>query len=1062
MRIEEIHIEQYGTLRQRHITLAQGLTLVHGANEAGKSTLLSWIRTALFGSARKGEAVRKMLAANEGGRLLISHDEWQQKIWLDRMLGSTDTQLRWEDGTSVPGSLLSQMLHGMSYEMYRNLFAFSLTELEQIRSLQSDEINAFLFATGTGLSPAAITKTDRKLQLELDELYRPRGQVRAMNQTLHLLEEHAQKLRRIKERSGKFNELTMQCEQLEAEIEQLEQQREMKAQKSAWLERCAQAAPKWVRLQELQHQLNAYEQDVPFPEHGLMRYERLLAEASSAGDERMHLEKLQADLKERLSSLDIREEWLAARPEIERLLEQLPVMQEQDRQAEQLDEEYRQWFERWKEAQQDLALSDGTEEPRLPWIVKQELEELSRQIQDQLVKVQRHKEEVEQVEMRVLREKQFHQRQQDAREQLQDKWRQRIPESLRAPSLQELKQKRETLLMWHQRWQLHQVQDETLRTPSRQGQTSKLARRSWVRWIATGGLIAVPIYVSMQDEPVLGWMSWGLWLCFAGWQVKEAFSVKSAAGQRHSAAKLDKQRGSATEPAAVSARELGLEMAKAWSELRGATVDPAVVVAHHAGWLQELDQLIARREETEQEIALYSRRLHEIRLEMELAEEQHALTREHWESERAMLDQLQAQWQQELHKHGLPDHLSPQHWTDWLRRFEEQQQLRQQVDKLQVRREQLRQQRFAYEQAASGWMEAAAAGMQQDGQPDQNGEMDIETGMQGVKKTLHLQLEQRAQQTKLEARMGEIQEQLEAVHAKIARMDHDLTALHQHAGVQDEEGFRRRATEEKQRSQLLEETRQLEAALYSLIPEEERGRLGETLRLYRAQELMEQAEALQEQLAADRQQARDKQAYKGRLQLEIEQLMDGEEHTQLQWELERLKEQYEQQLKTWVVKAGAQRLIQSAKVKYERERQPEVIRHAAQYFRHLTAGRYEKLFAPLGEQRLIVEREDGVQFEPAQLSRGTAEQLYLSLRFAMIRAFRSKANLPIILDDIMVNFDPERIRLTCQLIASFSQEQQVLFLTCHPHLSQSFQQVTEETRQELSWISLSGLSNPAS
>ena len=53
MRIDEIAVEGFGILRDRRLEPAPGLTLIRGENEAGKSTLLAFIRSILFGFETK-------------------------------------------------------------------------------------------------------------------------------------------------------------------------------------------------------------------------------------------------------------------------------------------------------------------------------------------------------------------------------------------------------------------------------------------------------------------------------------------------------------------------------------------------------------------------------------------------------------------------------------------------------------------------------------------------------------------------------------------------------------------------------------------------------------------------------------------------------------------------------------------------------------------------------------------------------------------------------------------------------------------------------------------------
>jgi uncharacterized protein YhaN len=85
---------------------------------------------------------------------------------------------------------------------------------------------------------------------------------------------------------------------------------------------------------------------------------------------------------------------------------------------------------------------------------------------------------------------------------------------------------------------------------------------------------------------------------------------------------------------------------------------------------------------------------------------------------------------------------------------------------------------------------------------------------------------------------------------------------------------------------------------------------------------------------------------------------------------------------------------------------------------------------------------DNSRKEVGQLSRGTAEQLYLSLRFGFIREFsKTTESLPIIMDEILVNFDPRRARATAETIIELSKEQQILFFTCHPQMAGLFREI---------------------
>ena len=148
-------------------------------------------------------------------------------------------------------------------------------------------------------------------------------------------------------------------------------------------------------------------------------------------------------------------------------------------------------------------------------------------------------------------------------------------------------------------------------------------------------------------------------------------------------------------------------------------------------------------------------------------------------------------------------------------------------------------------------------------------------------------------------------------------------------------------------------------------------------------------------------------------------------------------------MEDWVALALTTTLFDGAKQRYEAERQPQLLRLASRYLQRITDGRYVRVIAPLGESRLEVElAENGRRLPPEALSRGTGEQLYLAMRLALVRIYAKGAvALPLVADDILVNFDNARASAAAALLGEFAAEgNQVLAFTCHEHLAETFSQ----------------------
>ena len=163
---------------------------------------------------------------------------------------------------------------------------------------------------------------------------------------------------------------------------------------------------------------------------------------------------------------------------------------------------------------------------------------------------------------------------------------------------------------------------------------------------------------------------------------------------------------------------------------------------------------------------------------------------------------------------------------------------------------------------------------------------------------------------------------------------------------------------------------------------------------------------------------------RGGIDTELAQLTSEEESSALRIRRSTLEEQLREHAREWSRLTIAEALLEKTRQKFEQERQPSVIRHAQDFFSSVTGQRYQHLRVPIGEQTITVTDDAGPSKQPAELSRGTREQLYLALRFGLIREFGEHAErLPVVVDEALVNFDPERARLAAESFAQHGGDQ---------------------------------------
>lgn len=107
---------------------------------------------------------------------------------------------------------------------------------------------------------------------------------------------------------------------------------------------------------------------------------------------------------------------------------------------------------------------------------------------------------------------------------------------------------------------------------------------------------------------------------------------------------------------------------------------------------------------------------------------------------------------------------------------------------------------------------------------------------------------------------------------------------------------------------------------------------------------------------------------------------------------------------------------------------PKFTQNLSNNMSDITNGKYNKVSFS-DESGLIVELNNGNYASISNLSVGTIEQLYLSLRFSMIDEL-SDEKLPIILDEIFAYYDENRLENTFKNILGKFKDRQIIIFTC--------------------------------
>jgi len=127
----------------------------------------------------------------------------------------------------------------------------------------------------------------------------------------------------------------------------------------------------------------------------------------------------------------------------------------------------------------------------------------------------------------------------------------------------------------------------------------------------------------------------------------------------------------------------------------------------------------------------------------------------------------------------------------------------------------------------------------------------------------------------------------------------------------------------------------------------------------------------------------------------------------------------------------ARRTLERSIVTWENQGQPEVYARAGSLLSIITDGAWVGVSSSRTGS-LVAVSADGTTRDPRHLSLGTCQQLYLALRLSLLMTVENVGcSIPVLADDILVNFDADRRRGAARVLAEFARQRQIIVFTCH-------------------------------
>lgn len=1027
MRIHTLHVDGFGHFADREFgPFAAPVTVIEGLNEAGKSTLLAFIRTILFGWPQKRtEYYPPLRGGRHGGSIELAAatgDSYRVERWEDSH--GAHMLLTLPDGTQTRDeAALQRLLGNTSKSTFEEVFAF---DADVLRGLSGDA-NSEIFEAGMGAR--ALPRVLAAIEKQRTALFKKGGSSQKVSGLLAELRAVKDELATVEGEAADYGRLTQRLDELKDELAIAE------SVLAAVVTRQGEHAPllkgwdAWVESRQLRATLAGMPVRAGFPADGVARLDAAEAAATRAttdfDEAERALDRWQAE-----ADLPIKDAPLLA--------ESAAILELRDRRSSYTDSAEtlpKRVAERdAAEAKRNAALRElgpGWDSTRVQAF------DTSLQVQDE---VQAHRAAID----AAARASDAAEAEEDrtatalalattAHEQQQAK-----VDAVPRPALDRaaLRERRQAIRDCRSLAAEHEraasdlatavAHAETLAstTPRRNGRTRAVALRAMaVTGIGLAMLVALAIGANASVAGAIITTAVEVMLAAAlvwAWRAAGntgAASLEASVGETHlDAARAREQQALAAVTAA--AHQLGLG------------------VPSPAG----LDAIEARLETTDEAVAAYDALLQALETTAaahQAAGKSHTAATDSLESAVSARDAAFARWEAWLRAHELNESLRPELVAVLIGKVENACTLAATLVEKQHRIDSITDDIRRYESGLAvlcGRLGIAA---------------ETDTAAAVIAQVAQLSTRRDAAEKAAEARerarseVARASEQVARQSAAAETAQARVTSLLALAGVDDGEAFRALAA-------LLEQRRELEARLSKCTtelttlsgPADALARFEAALAATTRPEIEARAAELATSLDAAQQRRDEIRDERSRCEAHLARLTGGEHTSELLARRETLEAELRAVASEWAALTVAKEVLERARRRWEEERQPAVVRDASDLFAAITAQRYSRIVPQLDSDSLkVVEAESGRQKEAVRLSRGTREQLYLALRFGLIRQFGERAtSLPVIVDEILINFDAERGQRVAEAFGQLASTNQVIVFTCHEWVAALFEQ----------------------
>ncbi len=1090
MRIKDVQIDGFGVWSGLTVhSMPDTMTVFYGPNEAGKTTLMHFLRTMFYGftEQRRTRYLPPVYAGKPGGAIRVTGPgggyEICRRAQLDQGAGGGQLTVTGSDGLSQGQHRLAMLLGQVDESIFTNVFAIGLRELQELSTLDDTAAADELYKLSSGLDRVSLVDVTRQLKAARQQIVGASPDGGQLQRLMLQREKLRDEIDHLTSQGRRWSELAALRHTQNSELEELKQRIALWEIESRTYEVAIQVRPTWAKRAEVEQKCLALGARTDLMDTSADRLADISKQIAERASKVAELRQQRRSLREQARNLPLRRGILELAAKIEAASEQAPWIGSLQKNIQRLETQISQTREQLVEDAKRLGITDEDQQALLDDRRLARMPDLSRQAINQLA------EPASEVRLWSTRLKQAKQQSEVDKKEV-DRLAKELSQAMENRSHADIhtamNSNGEMIAQLRKRMQVQEALDKQIaRREQLEEEAVDLAvdealpvERSFLMGILfVGGAFlllwgmgkSLPFFqteIEPDSQTGILFIVIGLFMLFFG-------AMWSSV--------LDRSTVSSLEDVEDQIEAIRKEIRK--TEMERDEFDRRLPA--HSGPLE------VRLREAENEISALEGLL-PVQHNRQAASERFAAARKRAVQAAESLRIARNQWQKTLSSLGLTESLSPKSirimaegYDSLLQTRRRMQSLEEELETRQLelgaltqRVDSLARQAFAAKAASE-----VISGVSNNS-IDEDDEFEDEIGSRAEMKmkarhnlqqpakvepiragveTATRALEQLAKLTALISSQEQfilqkrsMREQDQTLSKQAAGLQKSIDKLHRthsaylaELGCESEEQLLQlleiKQLHQKLTAQAAEFSERVLAVISGTVPYETIARLLDTPGSEDLEKRWEQISQRTQQAEKRVEQLHQRQ---GELGQEMKSLASNSRLSEAKLEWTCVENQLKACAEHWQTLAVTTLLLDSVCEVYETERQPETLREASAFLNQLTEGKYVRIWTPLGKNQLRIDNATGQALPLEVLSRGTREAVFIALRLSLAAAYaRRGVTIPLVLDDVLVNFDSARAESAAKVLRDFAAlGHQVIMFTCHEHIMRIFDNIDVQVR----------------